>query len=143
MRSAIVGVVFLAALSGCSVIDDVVPGNPPPPQAQMVTLSGTVAYRERMALPHDAQVTVRIEDVSLADAPARIIASTTFAAGGRQVPLPFQISYDASLLREGNRYAVSARILDAEGRLMWVTDTFNALPQYGRSVDLRLVRTGG
>lgn len=36
----------------------------------MKTITGTVAYRERIALPPNAVVTVTLEDVSLADAPS-------------------------------------------------------------------------
>ena len=34
------------------------------------TVSGTATYRERMALPPDAVLEVKLQDVSLADAPA-------------------------------------------------------------------------
>lgn len=67
--------------------------------AQTWTLSGTVTYRERMALPSDARVTVSLADVSLADAPAQVLGETVVDPAGRQVPIPYQISYDDSALR--------------------------------------------
>ena len=141
MRSALAGLVMVSALSGCAAINDVIVPEAPPQTAQMTMLEGTVRYRERIALPPDARVTVTLEDVSRADAPAVTVATTNFLASGQQVPLRFQLSYDAAQLTEGNRYAVSARIVDGTGRLMWITDTFNALPVYGRTIDLNLVRT--
>lgn len=35
-------------------------------------ISGTVSYRERIALPENAVVTVTLEDISLADAPSTL-----------------------------------------------------------------------
>src|SRR5882672_8263188 len=48
---------------------------------------GTVLYRERIALPPDAKVEVRLEDVSRADALADVIAKQTVETNGRQVPV--------------------------------------------------------
>ena len=42
--------------------------------AQSTMLMGTVNYRERMALPPTATVLVQLVDISLADAPAQVIA---------------------------------------------------------------------
>lgn len=41
-------------------------------------VSGTVAYRERIALPDNAVVKVTLEDVSLADAKAVVIDSQSY-----------------------------------------------------------------
>ena len=141
VRLALAALAMTTTLSGCAAINDVIVPGAPPQTAQMTTLEGMVRYRERIALPPDARVTVTIEDVSRADAPAITVATTNFLASGQQVPLRFQLSYDAAQLTEGNRYSVSARIVDGAGRLMWITDTFNALPVYGRTIDLNLVRT--
>ena len=58
-------------LTGCSVAT-VVPEAGSGPSANLVT--GTVTYRERIALPPTAVVTVRLVDVSLADAPSVLVA---------------------------------------------------------------------
>ena len=47
------------------------------------TITGTVAYRERVALPPDAAIDVRLEDTSLQDAPAKLIGESIFAAAGQ------------------------------------------------------------
>jgi uncharacterized lipoprotein YbaY len=54
------------------------------------SVSGTVTYRERMALTPDAFVTVQIQDVSLADAPASTIGEQVIRNPG-QVPIPFEV----------------------------------------------------
>src|SRR3546814_12280840 len=59
------------------------------PSEQPVSVTGSVTYRERLALPPTAQVEIRIDDVSLADAPSRTVARQNFTADGRQVPFAF------------------------------------------------------
>ena len=75
----------LAAVGGCGAT---AAASAAEPQA---VLTGTVTYRERIALPPNARVEVRLEDVSQADAPADEIASQTIAANGKQVPIPFEL----------------------------------------------------
>ena len=77
----------LAAVGGCGRDGG---GSAAEPQA---VLTGTVTYRERIALPPNARVEVRLEDVWQADAPADEIASQTIAANGKQVPIPFELRY--------------------------------------------------
>ena len=111
-------------------------------ETSSVTLEGTVAYRERMALPADARISVEVRDVSRQDVASILIASEEFAAGGRQVPIPFSLSYDATKILPRNTYAVSARITDPAGELIFITDTRVPLPPPGDTVALNLVRTG-
>lgn len=94
-----------------------------PGAERTVAVSGSVTYRERMALPPTARVEVRLDDVSLADAPARTLASETFDAAGRQVPFAFTLTVDRGDIDPRRSYAVAARITDADGTLMFITDT--------------------
>ena len=90
---------------------------------QWVTVSGSIAYRERIALPADAQIEVRVDDVSLSDAPSKTIARQAFAADRQQVPIAFLIRFDRSQVEPRHSYAVAARITGADGKLMFITDT--------------------
>lgn len=112
---------------------------------QQYTVSGKIAYRERIALPPSAQIEVRLDDVSLADAPARTLARQAFAADGKQVPLPFTLTVDPAQLDPRHSYAVAARITGDDGRLMFITDTRNSVAFDGASeIDvgtLNLVKT--
>jgi len=102
-------------------------------------LTGTVSYRERMALPRDAMLEVSLVEVARQDVPARRIARTRIVTRGRQPPIPFVLSYPAD--RSPNsyaEYAVQARI-ESRGQLLFITDTRNPLPPGGR-IDLLLVR---
>ncbi len=102
-------------------------------------LTGTVSYRERIALPRDAVIEISLVDVARQDAPARRIARTRIVSRGRQPPIPFVLSYPSDRPRDGYaEYAVQARI-ESRGQLLFITDTRNALPPGGR-IDLMLVR---
>lgn len=109
---------------------------------ETVTLSGTASYRERVALPPDAQLIVRISDVSRMDAPSQTIAESKTATDGRQVPLAFSLDYDPAHVDPRGRYSVSARIVDRAGHLIWITDTHADIPPPGETIELRLVRVG-
>lgn len=135
--------VLAAALAGCQTPPGDAATAARPAPATLVTLSGSATYRERIALPPDARLTVRISDVSRMDAPAAVIAETQVAAKGRQVPLPFSVDYDPARIDPRGRYAVSARITDGGGRLIWITDTHVGLPPPGQAVDLLLARVPG
>jgi putative lipoprotein len=115
------------------------------PSEQAVSVTGNITYRERMALPPTAQIEIQLSDVSLMDAPSKTIAQQSFTADGRQVPFPFTLTVDERRLDPRGSYAVSARITDASGKLMFITDTRNSVTFGGQSrIDLgtlTLVRT--
>lgn len=115
------------------------------PTERTIAVTGSIAYRERIALPPTAQIEVKLDDVSLADAPANNMATQSFASGGKQVPFAFSLTVDRADIDPRHSYAVSARITDAEGKLMFITDTRNAVTFDGRSaIDmgvLNLVKT--
>lgn len=107
-------------------------------EASTVSISGSAAYRQRIALPPDATVIVSLEDISRADAPAEKLAETRIATQGAQVPIPFTVTVDRSALDPRFTYSVRVRILDANGTLMWTTDTVHLVPGSpdGNEVDL-------
>ncbi|CAI8960076.1 hypothetical protein D3C76_455880 [compost metagenome] len=61
--------------------------------APKASLDGEVFYLQRSALPPTAILSVSLQDVSLADAPAVVIDEQKSQVKG-QVPLPFHLSYD-------------------------------------------------
>ena len=97
------------------------------PAERTIAVTGSVTYRERIALPPTAQIEVTLADVSLADAPSRTLASQRFGAEGKQVPFAFALTVDRADLDPRHSYAVSARITDADGKLMFITDTRNSV----------------
>lgn len=85
-------------------------------------ITGTIAYRERIALPDDALVRVRLEVPAAPEKPARRVAEVTFPTKGKQVPIPFELPYDASVIDPARRYAVRVTI-SAGDRVLFVTRT--------------------
>ncbi len=86
------------------------------------TVSGTVVHRERIALPPNAVYIVRLDDVSLQDVAADVIAQQVQVTGGRQVPLPFRLYYPKRRIEERNTYALNARIT-FDGQLQFINTT--------------------
>ena len=105
--------VLLVALALCGCTSD---------SKRPEKLTGNVLYRERMMLPPGATVTVTLEDVSRADAPAVQLAQTVFQPQGGP-PFPFSLEYDPARITAGARYAVRARI-DNQGQLLFTTTEF-------------------
>jgi putative lipoprotein len=66
--------------------------------SSFIDISGNVSYLQRIALPPDAVLIVRIQDVSRAGAPARILAEQRIELAGRQVPIAFQTTVDRDLI---------------------------------------------
>lgn len=86
------------------------------------TVTGTVTYRPRIALPPDATVVVTLEDVSRADAPSTVIAGKSIPTAGQQVPIPFSLAYDPAEIVPQNRYIVRAKIFYNDS-LRWTSTT--------------------
>lgn len=112
------------------------------PLRQISRVTGTVTYRERMALPPTAVIEVTLEDVSRADAAAVVIAEQKITAGGKQVPFSFDLAYDPSTIAANGRYAVRARILNS-GHLMFTNTEAYPVITGGKpaSADIVVTRT--
>jgi putative lipoprotein len=89
--------------------------------AMPASVSGTVSYLVRMALPSDAMIEVKLLDVSRADAPATVIAEEKITLGDRQVPVPFELKFDPGKIEAKHLYSVSGRIL-VDGQLRFTSD---------------------
>ena len=83
----------------------------------------TASYRERIMLTPGHVLTVRIEDVSLMDAPARVMAETTQPLDGRGPPYAVTLSVPNAQIDPRHTYAVRADIRDPAGALRFTTDT--------------------
>lgn len=120
------------ALSACAQLDT--------PSAR---ITGTVTYRERIALPPSAVVKVQLVDVSRADAPAVVLGEQVIRSDGRQVPFVFEIAYDPKRIEARFTYAVQARI-EVDGQLRFINDQRYAVLTRGAGdrVDLLLRAVG-
>ncbi len=109
----------------------------PPVGAHKGTITGTVTYRERMALPPNAVIEVQLLDTSLADAPAKVIADDKITLGDRQVPVPYVLKFDAGKIDSRHRYAVSAKIT-VDGQLRFISDQVRPAITTGTAADVNL-----
>ncbi|HEX7877942.1 MAG TPA: YbaY family lipoprotein [Candidatus Eisenbacteria bacterium] len=123
---------FVVALAGCSG------GSDRKPPAAGNAIVGTVTYREKVALPPEATLVVRLEDVSRADAPAMLLAESRERANGRQVPIPFSLPYDPGRIEPGHTYALRATISD-EDELRFTTTTVTPVLSNGVTGGVELV----
>jgi putative lipoprotein len=85
-------------------------------------VAGTVTYMQRIALPPDAVLTVQLQDVSKADAPATVIGETIVTEFD-EIPIPFAVSYDPEVIDTRNTYALHVRITDGAGNLLFTNTT--------------------
>jgi putative lipoprotein len=102
------------------------------------TISGTVAYRQRIALPPEAIIHLRLEDVSRADAPAKIVSQWDFAAEGKQVPIPFHLIYKPSDVVASHRYDVRASIT-VGGKMTFTSTSTNLVLTQGAPSEVAIM----
>lgn len=101
------------------------------------TVTGTVTYRERIALPPDAVLRVQLRDVSLMDVAAVVIAEQVIAPA-RAVPISFVLHYDPNEIDERMTYSVFASIRSGE-RLLFISDRSYPVLTRGHSDRVELV----
>jgi uncharacterized lipoprotein YbaY len=107
-------------------------------EAAKPVVTATVTYRERIALPANAEVTVTLEDISRADAPADVLTSQTLVSGGANVPFTFELPYDPAQIDAGALYSVRAQIT-VDGVLWFTSDTIAPVLTRGAGTDVELV----
>lgn len=90
------------------------------PTTEAVSITGSAAYRQRIAMPPDAVLTVRVEDMSQADKPALALAEVHETFGARQVPIPFLLQIPNARIDPSRRYAIRATI-SVNGELRFTT----------------------
>jgi uncharacterized lipoprotein YbaY len=115
--------------NGAMIVQNCELENPLNSEPAAGTVSGTVTYLQRIALPPSAVIQVELQDVSLVDSPAKLIADEKITLGERQAPVPFELKFDATKIDANHRYAINARIL-VDGRLRFINNTaYPVLPQ--------------
>ena len=91
-----------------------------PDNSLMRVISGEVWYRERIALPPGAVVTVTLEDQSRADAPATVLTDYTHVVDDKAPPYSFRLVYDPSAIDDRMTYGLRAGI-EHDGKLMFTS----------------------
>ncbi|MEE4161999.1 MAG: YbaY family lipoprotein [Woeseiaceae bacterium] len=137
----VAGIVGTLLLTACDKAEDETVQSQQGNSSGMV--SGTVSYRERIALPPDAVAEVMLLDVSRQDVAATTIAEQIIDPAG-QVPIAYELVYDTAAIDPRMEYAVRATIRRGDS-LLFVTDRSYPVLTRGNpdSADLVLVRSGG
>ena len=109
----------------------------------VATVTGTITYRERIALTPNAAVEIKLQDVSRADAPAVTMGEQIIENPG-QVPIAFEIEYDPADIDDRFTYAIGVRITES-GELAFINDTrYQVITRDSPThVDMVLVKVGG
>ncbi|MGB3626458.1 MAG: META domain-containing protein [Henriciella sp.] len=92
-------------------------------QEEAMQIIGSLVYRQRIALPPGAVATITVFEDGPQDAALDEVASESFALNGRQVPIPFEVTVDPAIELAGNGLSLRATIDNAEGELIWTSDT--------------------
>lgn len=100
------------------------------------TITGTVAYRERIAVPPDAVLEVSLLDVSRADAASVRLASKRIAMD--RVPFPFALDYDDAMIDDRMSYTLEA-VIHSGGRQIYRTTTAHPVLTRGGSESVDIV----
>ena len=143
MTKETICLVLLGGLAACS---SDIPGDPATTgdeaTAGTAQVTGTLTYRERIALRPGTVAEVWLLDTSLADAPAVEIAYQKIEEPGNP-PIPFVLEYDPLQIREGMQYSVRATIRHAD-RLLFTSDTHYPVLTRGAGniADLVLIKVG-
>ena len=112
------------------------------PETSMTEVQVTATYRERIMLPPGHVLTVKVEDVSLMDAPARVLAQTTQPLDGRGPPYAVTLSVPNSQIDARHTYAVRAEIRDPAGALRFTTDTRHSVLTQGAPNKVDIIMVG-
>jgi putative lipoprotein len=125
---------LVGLLAACSSTNAVPAGG----GTSVARVTGTVAYRERVALPPTAVIKVQLVDVSRADAPAIVLGEQITQAAGKQVPFAFEIQFDPARIEANYSYAVQARI-EQDGKLRFISDRHYAVITRGAPTHVDMV----
>ncbi|HBI17849.1 MULTISPECIES: YbaY family lipoprotein [unclassified Brevundimonas] len=134
MRNAVFVLPAAVVLAACAT-----PSQTPPPMTTGTTIVNVTALdRERIMLPPGHVLTVRVEDVSLADAPAQVLAETRQTLTGGP-PYSVTLGFPTSQIDPRRTYAVRAEIRDPSGALVFTTDTRHAVLTHGAPASAEIV----
>ena len=120
-----IGVWIVLLAAACQGSPSPVSGGEPtqrPRSQPNASVTGTVTYRERLALSPGATLKVQLRDVSLQDAASTLIAEQIIPNPG-QVPIKFKVQYNRQDIASRNTYSIQARIIESDGRLAFINDT--------------------
>lgn len=92
-----------------------------PPSPPPAIVSGTVTYRERMALPANATLDVWIVETTEGQATPAVLIESSLPVKGQQVPLPFELRVEPGRVQHQKTYGLQAAIRSG-GQTLFASD---------------------
>ena len=111
----------------------------PPAKPVAAKITGAVTYLQRSALPPEATVEVTFNDVSKPDSTPIQLANQAIKTQGKQVPIPFEIPYDARQIVSSHIYGVGAKIKVGEKVLFASDPDANPVLTQGRPSNIEII----
>lgn len=94
-------------LAGCASVAA------PPRAPTGATLSGTITYRQKIALSPTARVKVFLQETPRAAMPATDLGEVEILNPG-QVPIAFRVGYDPAAIKPDGRYTLLVKIYEGD-----------------------------
>jgi putative lipoprotein len=113
----------------------------PNPEPVAPVVKGAVTYRERLAIPEDAEVYLWIMDITPGLMIAQVVlADTTVKPLGKQIPIEFHLTYDPSKIVGDHDYGLYAAIRTGAGEMFKSSEATPVITK-GKSNEVTLVLT--
>lgn len=106
---------------------------------QVLMISGTIGYRQRIALLPGSVAIITLEDLSRADTAATVVAHKRINLDGKQVPIAFDLSLPAAKLLPRHAYSVRAVIIKRNGQKIWTSDSAHIIDNDLPEQDIGLI----
>ncbi len=104
--------------------------------AMVKTLTGQLAYRERIALPPNAKVEVVLTDITHGTDQELVLARTVKSYERTSPPIPFRLDVSRLNASAGPLFGVRAFISDPDGRVLFRTSSPVLVDPRGDAADL-------
>lgn len=97
-----------------------------PPKPAKAALTGTITYRQKIALTPTARVKVFLQETSRSVAPATYLDEVEINGPG-QVPIPFTVHYDPAAVQPDHDYALLVKIYEGDRTRFLNTSRYRVL----------------
>ena len=94
-------------------------------------INGTINYRLRIALPPNAVISVLLDDVTAGEKPVPMVSAVSLPTRGRQVPIPFRLTYFKGDLAENRQYRFNVTITARQAGLLFLGSLNYTVPAGG------------
>jgi uncharacterized lipoprotein YbaY len=121
------GHLFLSLIADGGIYEFKPSGGSSPRASEEGHVTGTVTYRQRVALTRGAVVEVKLLEVSRADTTSVTVAEQTIKPAGHQVPIAFDLRYDPGRIDPQGRYSIQVRILEGAELRFSSSDAYPAI----------------